>query len=60
MAFSYGAHRCVGSHLARRELGIALQEWLTRVPPFRLVDEDKIEMRASGVFGLEHLRIQWG
>ncbi|HEY2659732.1 MAG TPA: cytochrome P450 [Caulobacteraceae bacterium] len=59
MAFSYGPHRCLGSHLARRELAIALQEWLTRVPPFRLRDEQRIEMRASGVFSLENLELQW-
>ena len=59
MAFSFGPHRCVGSHLARRELTIAIQAWLARTPPFRLLDEDKIEMRASGVFGLDGLHLQW-
>jgi cytochrome P450 len=59
MAFSYGPHRCLGSHLARRELAIALRVWLARVPPFRLQKEDKIEMRAAGVFGLENLRLAW-
>jgi cytochrome P450 len=31
-----GPHRCLGSHLARRELRIALTEFLKRIPPFRL------------------------
>lgn len=31
-----GPHRCLGSHLARRELRIALSEFLQRVPPFKL------------------------
>jgi cytochrome P450 len=35
-AFSYGPHRCLGSHLARREVIIALGEWFARIPPFRI------------------------
>ncbi len=31
-----GPHRCLGSHLARRELRIALGEFLNRIPPFKL------------------------
>lgn len=31
-----GPHRCLGSHLARRELRIALTEFLRRVPPFEM------------------------
>lgn len=31
-----GPHRCLGSHLARRELRMALGEFLARIPPFRL------------------------
>jgi cytochrome P450 len=58
-SFSMGPHHCIGSHLARRELIIAVQEWLARVPPFAVSDLDKIEMRASGVFGLENLHFKW-
>jgi cytochrome P450 len=58
-SFSMGPHHCIGSHLARRELIIAVQEWLARVPAFEVSDLDRIEMRASGVFGLENLRFQW-
>jgi cytochrome P450 len=36
LTFIAGPHRCLGSHLARRELGIALGEFLRRIPPFRL------------------------
>jgi cytochrome P450 len=58
-SFSMGPHHCIGSHLARRELIIAVQEWLARVPPFGVSVPDKIEMRASGVFGLENLHFTW-
>jgi len=35
-AFGRGPHRCLGSHLARLELRVVVQEWLRRVPEFSL------------------------
>src|SRR6202166_1088550 len=35
-AFGLGIHRCVGSNLARMEMTVALEEWLKRIPEFRL------------------------
>ncbi|WP_344057139.1 cytochrome P450, partial [Sphaerisporangium rubeum] len=37
-AFGLGIHRCVGSHLARMELRVALEVWLQRIPAFTLAD----------------------
>ena len=45
-AFGLGIHRCAGSHLARMELRVALEEWLAAFPDFEL--EDPAAVRWSG------------
>jgi cytochrome P450 len=36
LAFGGGIHRCLGSHLARQELRVALREWHKRIPEYSL------------------------
>ncbi|CAN7694529.1 cytochrome P450 [Bradyrhizobium sp. LjRoot220] len=36
VAFGLGIHRCIGSNLARMEMRVAVEEWLRRIPEFRL------------------------
>lgn len=35
-AFGVGVHRCIGSHLARLELRVVLEEFLARIPDFEV------------------------
>jgi cytochrome P450 len=58
-AFSFGPHFCIGSHLARREMAVALQQWLTRIPPFRVKEGSTTVRHAGGVYGIEHLELAW-
>jgi cytochrome P450 len=50
-AFGLGIHRCVGSHLARMELRVALEVWLERIPEFSLADPDAVTWSAGQVRG---------
>jgi len=50
-AFGLGIHRCIGSHLARMELRVALEVWLQRVPTFSLADADAVTWAAGQVRG---------
>ena len=36
VAFGRGQHFCLGYHLARVEIAVLLQEWLRRVPDYRI------------------------
>ncbi|PZV40168.1 cytochrome P450 [Mesorhizobium kowhaii] len=58
-AFGYGPHRCLGSHLARREIVIGLEQWLARIPPFRIKEETAPITHGGHVFGIENLILDW-
>jgi hypothetical protein len=59
-AFGLGIHRCLGSNLARMEINVALQEWLARIPAFRLAPETKIEWSGGTVRGPRTLPLLLG
>ncbi|SEF93115.1 hypothetical protein SAMN05444920_1011050 [Nonomuraea solani] len=59
-AFGLGIHRCVGSHLARMELRVALEVWLERVPEFTLADPAAVTWAASQVRGPRTLPLRIG
>ncbi|MGH9038179.1 MAG: cytochrome P450, partial [Acidimicrobiia bacterium] len=55
IAFGAGVHRCLGSHLARLELRIALQEWHTRIPEYRVKAGTTPRHHLSAVAGVDEL-----
>ncbi len=59
VAFGYGPHRCIGSHLARREIVIGLEEFLARIPAFRIKPETVPRTFGGFVFGVENLIVDW-
>jgi cytochrome P450 len=58
LAFGGGVHRCLGSHLARIELRVALREWHRRIPEYSLVPGTVLEY-TSGLRSLHHLPLQF-
>jgi cytochrome P450 len=50
-AFGLGIHRCLGSHLARMELRVALEVWMERIPEFTLADPDAVTWSSGQIRG---------
>ena len=58
LAFGGGVHRCLGSHLARLELRVALEEWHSRIPDYGLADGTVLDY-SPGLRQIEHLPLVW-
>jgi cytochrome P450 len=51
LAFGFGVHRCIGIHLGRAEVTIAIQEWLKAFPCFSLDPAGTVEWSGGQVRG---------
>jgi cytochrome P450 len=58
LAFGAGPHRCLGSHLARHELVVALNEWHRIIPEYRLMADPDVTYTGP-VLALETLKLEW-
>jgi cytochrome P450 len=59
LSFGSGAHRCIGSHLARIELSLALEELHRRIPDYELIESDPPILHAGQVRGCARLPIRF-
>jgi len=59
-AFGLGIHRCVGSNLARMEMTVAIEQWLKRIPEFRLDPAGRVTWSEGTVRGPRQLPLLFG
>jgi cytochrome P450 len=59
IAFGGGVHRCLGSHLARRELRITLREWHQRIPDYRIKPGHEQLEYPPGLRHVKDLTLVW-
>ncbi|MBJ7336543.1 cytochrome P450 [Mycolicibacterium sp.] len=57
-AFGRGPHRCLGSHLARLELRLVLEEWHTRIPTYTLAGDEPQVPWPTGTMGLQSVPLK--
>jgi cytochrome P450 len=56
LAFGGGPHRCLGSHLARMELRVAMEEFHKRIPEYELAEGTEVHF-SPGIRQAENLHL---
>ena len=59
LTFGSGIHNCLGRHLARRELQVALEEILASLPEFHLDPDTKVPFQVGSVFHPAEVPVLW-
>lgn len=57
MSYGYGAHTCVGLHMARAEMKIAFEEVLAAMADIRLTDPDDVVEDRGTTWAITHLPV---
>ena len=59
VTFGFGPHLCSGIHLAKREMRITLESFLSRLGNIRIPEGESVEYHTGGVLGLDRLPLAW-
>jgi cytochrome P450 len=59
LAFGAGPHRCLGSHLARLEVRVALEEWHRRIPHYEIAAGAELQF-SPGIRQVESMPLVFG
>jgi cytochrome P450 len=60
VAFGAGIHRCAGSNLARMELRVAIEEFIARIPSFRIDPDGEVTWAGGQVRGPRNIPVLFG
>ena len=58
VAFGAGPHRCLGSHLARMELRVGMEEWHRRIPQYE-IQAGETPRYTPGIREVRYLPLVW-
>ena len=59
LVFGGGLHRCLGSHLARLEIRVFLEEWTRMIPRFSVGVEGETKVDCGAVWVPHSLPLRW-
>lgn len=59
ITFGTGTHTCLGIHLAKRELRMVIEEFLTRFRNIRIRPGETVRYHTGRTFGMEYLPLVW-
>ena len=60
IALGGGIHKCMGMHLARLEMQVAIEEFLIRLPAFRIKSDVPPEHFVGNILHMARLHLEWG
>lgn len=59
IAFGTGPHACLGIHLAKRELRIVVEAFVSRFAEIRIKPGERYRFHTGRTFGIDHLPLVW-
>ena len=60
VTLGHSLHRCLGQHLARRELQTAIEEFVKVVPQFRVQEGFRVPWHTGNIIQVTELPLRWG
>lgn len=59
LTFAFGAHHCIGSNLARREIIVAMEEFLREIPQFAIAPGARVRTNLGSIIQIQALPLVW-